>query len=55
MRNSLDRQFDNFDRKFNRTFGAVLFIWALGVVATLVALGVGIWAVVTLVNHFTGA
>jgi hypothetical protein len=44
-----DRQDDE------RFFRNLLLVWSLGVLATVTFWGVVIWAIVTLVRHFTGA
>lgn len=49
-----EKGFDNFDKQFERAQKAVIAIWAVGAFVILALTGVVIWAIVMLVQHFTG-
>ena len=46
--------FDDFDRQFKRTARLAIGLWVLGVLLSLTFLGVIIWAIIMLVQHFAG-
>lgn len=45
---------DNDDLGAKKVIGAFVFIWVFSALASLGIIGVAIWAVIKLVNHFTG-
>jgi hypothetical protein len=45
---------NDFDKQFNRGVKLVVAVWAVVAVLSLTFLGLIIWAVVKLVNHFAG-
>lgn len=49
-----DNGFDNFDKQFERAQKAVIGLWVFGALVSLALTGVIIWAIVMLVQHFTG-
>lgn len=48
-----DKFEQNIEKNAKRTFGFALGIWVASVLGSLAVLGVVIWAIITLVLHFT--
>jgi hypothetical protein len=44
---------DDFDKQFNRVLGAGVAAFVFYLLLVFAGIGVGIWAVIELVNHFT--
>ena len=48
-----DAMFNSTQKTVKRTFAAIIVLWVLGVIISLGATGVLIWAIIKLVNHLT--